>query len=399
MGHKTGLEDYYIIKNKKKLRFGYTTGSCAAAAAKGAAETLLGGAPVTEVSLMTPKGILLNLEILDIHREADAVSCAVRKDGGDDPDTTDGILVYARVEKTERIPGSSEKEESRFILDGGKGVGRVTKPGLSQKIGQAAINPVPRAMILGAVEETADKHHYEGKLKITISVPEGEKIARKTFNPRLGIQGGISILGTTGIVEPMSEAALIESIRVEMAQKAAGGMEYLLVTPGNYGADYLREHMDLPFEKNIKCSNYVGETIDMAVNMGVRGILFVAHIGKFVKVASGIMNTHSHSADGRMETLCANALRAGGSLACAREILDCSTTDEALTVLNRYGILEETMKHLMERIQFYLDHRSYEQILLGAVVFSNEFGYLGQTKDAAELIEKINTAANMEEKR
>ncbi len=387
MEHRTGLEDHYIIKNNKKLRFGYTTGSCAAAAAKGAAEILLGGEAVKEIKLMTPKGILLNLELLDVRREKDAVSCAVQKDAGDDPDTTDGILVYARVEKIPLSPGSVLS--SRILLDGGKGVGRVTKPGLSQKVGEAAINSVPRAMIQKAVEETADKYHYEGCLKITISVPEGEKIAQKTFNPRLGIQGGISILGTTGIVEPMSETALIESIRVEMAQKTAEGMDYLLITPGNYGADYLREHMELPFEKNMKCSNYVGETIDMAVNMGVKGVLFVAHIGKFVKVASGIMNTHSHSADARMETLCANAVRAGGSLECAREILACNTTDEALSVLDQHGILKETMKRLMERIQFYLDHRSYQQILLGAVVFSNEYGYLGQTERAAELIEKL----------
>lgn len=400
MEHRTGLEDHYIIKNNKKLRFGYTTGSCAAAAAKGAAEILLGGEAVKEIKLMTPKGILLNLELLDVRSEKDAVSCAVQKDAGDDPDTTDGILVCARVEKTAFHSGKARKgspdeehpaivRSPRILLDGGKGVGRVTKPGLSQKVGEAAINSVPRAMIQKAVEETADKYHYEGCLKITISVPEGEKIAQKTFNPRLGIQGGISILGTTGIVEPMSETALIESIRVEMAQKTAEGMDYLLITPGNYGADYLREHMELPFEKNMKCSNYVGETIDMAVNMGVKGVLFVAHIGKFVKVASGIMNTHSHSADARMETLCANAVRAGGSLECAREILACNTTDEALSVLDQHGILKETMKRLMERIQFYLDHRSYQQILLGAVVFSNEYGYLGQTERAAELIEKL----------
>lgn len=395
MEHRTGLEDHYIIKNNKKLRFGYTTGSCAAAAAKGAAEILLGGEAVKEIKLMTPKGILLNLELLDVRRGKDAVSCAVQKDAGDDPDTTDGILVYARVEKTAFHSGNERKGSPaavlspRILLDGGKGVGRVTKPGLSQKVGEAAINSVPRAMIQKAVEETADKYHYEGCLKITISVPEGEKIAQKTFNPRLGIHGGISILGTTGIVEPMSETALIESIRVEMAQKMAEGMDYLLITPGNYGADYLREHMELPFEKNMKCSNYVGETIDMAVNMGVKGVLFVAHIGKFVKVAAGIMNTHSHSADARMETLCANAVWAGGSLECAREILACNTTDEALSVLDQHGILKETMKRLMERIQFYLDHRSYQQILLGAVVFSNEYGYLGQTERAAELIEKL----------
>lgn len=386
MVHKTGLEDYYVVRNQKKLRFGYTTGSCAAGAARGAAELLLGEDEIEEVELMTPKGILLHLELLDMKRDENAASCAVRKDAGDDPDTTNGILVYAKVEKFQ----IRSDMEDRIVIDGGTGVGRVTKPGLSQKIGEAAINPVPRAMILQAVEEIADRYHYEGGLKVTISVPEGEKIARKTFNPRLGIVGGISILGTSGIVEPMSEKALIDSIRVEMSQHAAMGEQYMLVTPGNYGADYLREHMALPFEKNIKCSNYVGETIDMAVDMGVKGILFISHIGKFVKVAAGIMNTHSHSADARMEVLCANAIRAGGDLACARSILQCNTTDEALRVLDENHILRETMKEITDRIQFYLDHRSYQQILLGAVIFSNEYGYLGQTEHAAELINKIS---------
>ena len=386
MVQKNGLEDYYVIRNQKKLRFGYTTGSCAAGAARGAARLLLGEDEISEVELMTPKGILLHLEILDRKRSENAASCAVRKDAGDDPDTTNGILVYAKVEK---FLIRSDMED-RIVKDVGIGVGRVTKPGLSQKIGEAAINPVPRAMILQAVEEIADQYHYEGGLKVTISVPEGEKIARKTFNPRLGIVGGISILGTSGIVEPMSEKALIDSIRVEMTQHAAMGEQYMLVTPGNYGADYLREHMELPFEKNIKCSNYVGETIDMAVDMGVKGILFISHIGKFVKVAAGIMNTHSHSADARMEVLCSNAIRAGGDLACARSILQCNTTDEALRVLDENHILKETMKEITDRIQFYLDHRSYQQILLGAVIFSNEYGYLGQTANAAELIDKIS---------
>ena len=381
MVQKNGLEDYYVIRNQKKLRFGYTTGSCAAGAARGAARLLLGEDEISEVELMTPKGILLHLEILDRKRSENAASCAVRKDAGDDPDTTNGILVYAEVEK---FLIRSDMED-RIVI-----VGRVTKPGLSQKVGEAAINPVPRAMILQAVEEIADQYHYEGGLKVTISVPEGEKIARKTFNPRLGIVGGISILGTSGIVEPMSEKALIDSIRVEMTQHAAMGEQYMLVTPGNYGADYLREHMELPFEKNIKCSNYVGETIDMAVDMDVKGILFISHIGKFVKVAAGIMNTHSHSADARMEVLCSNAIRAGGDLACARSILQCNTTDEALRVLDENHILKETMKEVTDRIQFYLDHRSYQQILLGAVIFSNEYGYLGQTANAAELIEKIS---------
>lgn len=378
---KNGLEDYYVIRGNKKMRFGYTTGSCAAAACKGAAEILLSGNRQETVQLMTPKGILLTLELKNIRIESDKVTCAIQKDAGDDPDTTNGIMVYASVQKT-NDPG--------IVVDGGIGVGRVTKAGLSQKIGEAAINPVPKAMILREAAETAEKYDYEGGLKIIISVPEGIEIGKKTFNPRLGIVGGISILGTSGIVEPMSEAALVQSINMEMKQHFLQGEEYILVTPGNYGADYLREHMDLPYEKNIKCSNYVGETIDMAVDMGVKGILFIAHIGKFVKVAAGIMNTHSHSADGRMEVLASNAIRAGAPLECAKEILDASTTDEALEILERYQVMQGTMREILDRIQFYLNHRSYEQILLGAVIFNNTCGYLGQTADAAELIEKIS---------
>ncbi len=401
----TGLEDKYIIKNNKRLRYGYTTGSCAAGATRGAVRMLLSGASLSEVELQTPKGITLNLQLHDITRGETHVSCAVQKDAGDDPDTTNGILVYAKVEKisaeaAKNIIDNQNTDSkkviihSSIILDGGVGVGRVTKPGLSQKVGEAAINPVPKAMILREAEEAAQEYDYEGYLKITISVPEGEEISKKTFNPRLGIMGGISILGTSGIVEPMSERALIASIQVEMKQHFCQGENYILVTPGNYGADYLREHMTIPFENNIKCSNYVGETIDMAIDMGVKGILFVAHIGKFVKVAAGIMNTHSHCADGRMEVLCASAIRAGGTLECAREILEAGTTDEALAVIDRYGILEETMAIVMEKIQFYLDHRSYEQILLGAVVFSNVYGLLGQTRDALKLMEAIQEQAD-----
>ncbi len=401
----TGLEDKYIIKNNKRLRYGYTTGSCAAGATRGAVRMLLSGASLSEVELQTPKGITLNLQLHDITRGETHVSCAVQKDAGDDPDTTNGILVYAKVEKisaeaAKNIIDNQNTDSkkviihSSIILDGGVGVGRVTKPGLSQKVGEAAINPVPKAMILREAEEAAQEYDYEGYLKITISVPEGEEISKKTFNPRLGIMGGISILGTSGIVEPMSERALIASIQVEMKQHFFQGENYILVTPGNYGADYLREHMTIPFENNIKCSNYVGETIDMAIDMGVKGILFVAHIGKFVKVAAGIMNTHSHCADGRMEVLCASAIRAGGTLECAREILEAGTTDEALAVIDRYGILKQTMAIVMDKIQFYLDHRSYEQILLGAVVFSNVYGLLGQTRDALKLMEAIQEQAD-----
>lgn len=376
MEQKNGLEGYYSIKNNQKMRFGYTTGSCAAGAAKAAVSMLLKGGKEESVSLMTPKGILLNLRILHIEKEKDQVTCAVKKFAGDDPDVTDGIEIFVKAEKTD-TPG--------IRIEGGKGVGRVTKKGLEQPVGSPAINHVPRAMILKEAEEICSEADYEGGLLLTVSIPEGEKIAGRTFNPRLGIEGGISILGTSGIVEPMSEAALIKSIEVEMRQKVENGAEYLLVTPGNYGAAYLKAHMDLPFEENMKCSNYVGETLDMAVDMGVKGILFISHIGKFIKVAAGIMNTHSRCADARAEVLAANAIRAGISLEGAREILNTITTDEALAVIKREGLLKSAMKEITDRVLYYLNHRAYDRMLLGAVLFSNEYGYLGETEHVKEL--------------
>lgn len=376
MEQKNGLEDYYSIKNNRKMRFGYTTGSCAAGAAKAAVSMLLKGGTVKTVELMTPKGILLNLEILHIEKGIGQVSCAVKKFAGDDPDVTDGIEVFVKAEKT---------NFSGIRIEGGKGVGRVTKRGLEQPVGSPAINQVPRSMILREAEEICSETDYEGGLLLTVSIPQGEEIAGRTFNPRLGIEGGISVLGTSGIVEPMSEAALIKSIEVEMRQKVENGAAYLLVTPGNYGAAFLREHMDLPFEENMKCSNYVGETLDMAVDMGVKGILFISHIGKFVKVAAGIMNTHSRCADARAEVLAANALRAGISLEGAKEILDTITTDEALAVIRREGLLEPVMKEITDRVEYYLNHRAYDRLLLGAVLFSNEYGYLGETRHAGKL--------------
>lgn len=376
MTHKTGLEEYYSIKNNQKMRFGYTTGSCAAGASKAAARMLLENSNISREVLMTPKGILLSLEILHSTRGKNWVSCAVKKDAGDDPDITDQLEIFAKVETCIQ-PG--------IQIRGGEGVGIVTQKGLEQPVGSPAINKVPRSMIQKELKALCLEQHYSGGLVVTISVPKGQEIAKKTFNPRLGIQGGISILGTSGIVEPMSEAALIKSIQVEMRQKVENGAEYLFITPGNYGAAYVKEHMDLPFEENIKCSNYVGETIDMALDMGVKGILFISHIGKFVKVAAGIMNTHSRSADARAEILAANAIRAGISMEGAKKILNTITTDEALSVIKEEGLFQPVMKELTDRILYYLNHRAYDRMLLGAVLFSNAHGYLGETEHVKEL--------------
>lgn len=384
---KNGLENQYIIKENKKLRLGYTTGSCAAAASKAAALMLLMGEDIAYVSLMTPNGMKLHLEVLDIEKTTDSVSCAIEKDAGDDPDVTDKLWIYAKVSKC---------QQAGIEITGGRGVGVVTKPGLEQPVGSPAINQVPRQMIIEELEQVCQKSGYRGGLLVEISVPEGEKTAEKTFNPRLGIMGGISILGTTGIVEPMSEQALLASIRVELNQQVQTGHKSLVITPGNYGREFLRENFPFDLEAAIKCSNFVGDTIDMAVELGVESILFVAHIGKFIKVAGGIMNTHSRNADARMEILCANAAVAGADVDVLRQIMKAVTTEEGLRLLKGCGYLEKTMELILEKIQFYLAKRSYGKCNIAVVMFSNEQGELGRTKNFEEVAGHILVERKLE---
>ena len=369
---------------QKKMRTGYTTGSCAAAAAKAAVCMLLSGEVIQQVRLMTPKGVELGLEVEQIERRQHGVRCAVRKDSGDDPDVTNGIYVYAEVRK-EPEPG--------IYLDGGEGIGRITKKGLEQPVGAAAINRVPRQMILEAVKEQSIRYGYQGGLSVIISAPEGKKLAAKTFNPRLGIENGISILGTSGIVEPMSEKALTDTIFLEMKMLKENGIDRCCVVPGNYGRDFLAEQLGVDTDQAVKCSNYIGEMIDAAVNLEMRSLLLIGHIGKLIKVAAGVMNTHSRQADCRMEVLAAYAAAEGASAECVQAILSCITTTEALELLKEKGILTGVMERVMERIEFHLCHRAGGSLQVEAIVFSTEDGILGKTKRAEALLKVIRAGA------
>lgn len=368
--------EHFIYKDQKKLRLGYTTGTCAAAATKAAARMLLSGRRVEQVELITPKGIPLQLKVENIVMEDNRVTCAVRKDAGDDYDVTNGAYVYACVEKIEQ----------GYEIDGGEGIGRVTKPGLDQSVGNAAINTVPRQMMSEVMMEAADDYGYECGLRTVISVPEGVDIARKTLNEKMGILGGISILGTSGIVEPMSEAALTDTIRAELSMYSAQGQKDIIITPGNYGETFLTDKLGLDLQHTVKCSNFIGETIDMAYEFKLSSLLLIGHLGKLVKLGSGIMNTHSKYADGRMETLSSCVLLAGGDGELARRILECNTTDEAVEVLWMAAFLQPAMDQLMKKIESALKQRAYEGLMVGAVVFSNRFGVLGKTEDAEQLM-------------
>ena len=370
----------FIEKDGKKLRFGYTTGSCAAAAAKAAAWMLLTGKIKESISLITPKGVTLELPVLDITMEPNRVSCAVQKDSGDDPDVTNGTLIYAEV---------TVKGEPGIVIDGGFGVGRVTKKGLDQPVGNAAINSVPRRMIRENLEEILTITDQNCGLNVVISVPEGEALAKQTFNPRLGIVGGISILGTTGIVEPMSEKALVDTIRVELNQRKASGQNYVLLTPGNYGCDFIRAGLELNPEQAVQSSNFIGQTLDICRELGFRGALLVGHIGKLVKIGGGMMNTHSKYGDCRMEILAAHAGAAGLASEKIGEMLNCVACDDALRILKEAGCMEKTLTGLTGRILFHLRHRAGEDMEIGTILFSKEYGLLAKSDNAMELIEKI----------
>ena len=384
----------FVTVDGKELRVGYTTGSCAAAASKAAATMILTGRRLEGIKLLTPKGIELELNVEDTTIEYDdstgepvLVRCAIRKDSGDDPDVTNGALVYSEVTLTD-LKGEVD-------IDGGYGVGRVTKPGLDQPVGNAAINSVPRKMITENLQEVARELSFSGGFKVVISIPLGVELARKTFNPRLGIEGGISVIGTTGIVEPMSERALIDTIKVELTQKKELGYEYVLLTPGNYGSDFIRDGIGIDPEMAVQTSNFIGDSIDMCVQLGFKGALLIGHIGKLVKIAGNMLNTHSKYGDCRMEILGSAAAVYGVKPETARYILGCAACDEAVRVMREEGIDEAALQLVSDRIERNLDNRAFKACAIGqsfevgAIMFSKEYGKLGETAKAQELLEKI----------
>lgn len=364
----------------KELKKGITTGTCAALASGAAVRALITGKFPEKASLMTPAGIAVSEKIMDAELCGGTASCAVRKYSGDDPDITDGMMVYSRVRLTD-APG--------IKIDGGKGVGRVTKPGLSQSVGEAAINRVPRMMIEEAVRNELEKAGCDKGAEIVISVPGGEKAAEKTFNPRLGIEGGISILGTSGIVEPMSEKALTDTINAELRYKRANGEEYALIVPGNYGMDFIRENTGIDIDRAVKCSNFIGEALDMSIRHGYKGVLLIGHAGKLIKLAAGIMNTHSKNADARSEIMAANAAVCGADRDTIVKIFECVSVDEMAQAVKECGIYKKVMERIARRIDFYMKNRCRGEIKYGVIMFSNVHGIMAKTPEADELLEVI----------
>ena len=479
----------FVFKNQKKLRCGLTTGTCAAACAQAAMLRLLTGQVRSEVTVRLPesrKRVQVDVAAAKLHEEiadnranrgtqqdsngrsplqqagsaeSDTRSSeqrvtlavyptadggfATRKDAGDDPDVTNGTEIRAYVQVCERVPSRAfMSTDGRLYLTGGEGVGRVTKPGLEQAVGQSAINRVPRQMIfdaaqqvLDAFEEDDEKRRTEGctpslemenKLKhvdgkpdaeyirskclneeneksersekpcylITISVPAGAELAQRTFNPMLGIEGGISILGTTGIVEPMSEAAIVATIETSIRQVLAmedgdigRSARRILAVPGNYGQRYVEQQLGLRGVPVVEVSNYIGEAIDLAVSYGATDFLLVGNVGKLVKLAAGIMNTHSRVADGRWEIFAAHLALCGGTRAQVAAMREATTTEEMLTRLEEMGLRAPVMASIMGEIEAHMAHRIRGQMNFGVIVYSERFGRIGETAGTARLLE------------
>lgn len=369
--------EHYIRSGQKMLRCGYTTGTCAALAASGAARLLLLGEMPETLSLPTPKGWTVEVCPEGLARTGDGAVCSVRKDGGDDADVTHGMLVTALVRRT---------AEPGVRIDGGEGVGRVTRPGLDQPVGAAAINHVPRQMIAQAVENVCREAGYAGGMEVIVSIPGGEERAKRTFNPLLGIEGGLSVLGTSGIVEPMSEQAIVDTIAVEVRQ-AAQTSRRLILTPGNYGADFLAAHgLDGLGVPVVRCSNFIGDALDMAAAEGFDQVVLAGHIGKLVKLAGGIMNTHSRQADGRCELFCAHAAVAGASRDLCARLMEAATTDACIALLEEENLRPPVLASLTAAAQRHVERRAAGAYEAGVLLFSNVYGTLGVSPQAEAII-------------
>ena len=373
--------EHYVRSGQKLLRCGYTTGTCAALGAAGAARLLLTGHAPESVALRTPKGIVVEVAPLYCRPAGAGAECAIEKDGGDDVDVTTGLPVIAAVEL---LPNTTE-----IRISGGKGVGRVTKAGLDQPVGEAAINHVPRQMIAEALQREAESACYTGGFAVTISIEGGEEVAKRTFNPHIGVEGGLSVLGTSGIVEPMSQQAILDTIQLEMNQATlrAGSPRRLILAPGNYGLDYLHEtYPEFHAVPVVKTSNFIGDTLDMAAAARFEEVLLVGHVGKLVKVAGGIMNTHSHTADCRTELFCTHAALCGASREVCAALMNAATTDACLELLDSADLRAPVLESLLRAVQLHLDRRACGTFRVGAVLFSNQHGPLGATDTAAQLL-------------
>lgn len=355
----------YVNVDGKKLKQGYTTGACAAGAAKAAATLFVKRILPEKVNIPLPSGGNLCLPVSEGAAVAGGARACVVKDGGDDPDNTHGLCIW-----TEVIPEPLNREIS---FQAGPGVGTVTKPGLQVPVGEPAINPVPRRMITQALREILPPGWGA---KVTVFVPGGEQAARKTLNPKLGVIGGISILGTTGIVQPMSEEAYKSSLIPQLVQSQTFGHKAIVLVPGRIGAKRAVESFGVPPEAVAEMSNFVGFMLMECAARGIKEVILMGHISKLIKVAAGNFHTHNRVADARLETLtayCAIEGMAGDDL---KKLMQCVTVEGALKEVERAG-LQVVYRRLAEVAAKRATEHTYGEVKVGVVLLDMDGRILG----------------------
>lgn len=380
----TGLDTLW--HNGKSYRKGYTTGSCATAAAKVAALMVLRQQVINQVSIVTPSGVTLRLNVEQPLICGQQASAAIRKDGGDDVDATHGMLIFAQV---------TLNDSGSISIVGGEGVGTVTRKGIGLPVGSSAINRTPLHTIEEAVREVIGP---ERGAEIVIFAPEGEERAQKTYNGRLGILGGISIIGTTGIVTPMSEESWKRSLALELEIKRAQGITSVILVPGNHGERFVQEQMQLNGDRVVTMSNFVGYMLQEAQRLGFHRVVLVGHLGKLIKVAAGIFHTHSHIADGRMETLVTRLALMGAPRELLQAVFECSTTEAAMELIEQQGwqaVYNDIAQAICARINQMLRF-AVQPLQCDAVLFSFDNIVLGSSRPVNDIVADLRTEISQE---
>lgn len=362
----------------KQLRSGYTTGACAAAGVK-AALLFEQGEEWDSVELRALDGTELVIPVKNVTKENGAVIAEVVKFSGDDPDITNGVSVFTTVR---HLP----EGEPEVIFKAGEGIGTVTKPGLSVPVGEPSINPGPRQLIRNVVAEVLGTEQVP--LEVTISIPAGVELAKQTLNPILGVEGGISVIGTTGVLRPMSEEGFKNSLVPQIDVAKAAGYKSLIFVPGKIG-ERLAGQWQLPTQAMVQTSNFIGFMLEAAQQRGIERVLLFGHIGKLIKVAAGCFYTHNRIADGRLETMAAYGAAAGLDTAGVQAVLGANTTEDALAVLEGAGLRESVCQTLAERASLRAQRYLFQKMQVGTVMVTLTGELLGMDETAKEICKEL----------
>ncbi len=348
------------MMSKKFLRGGYTTGACAAAGVKAALILIFEQKIVSEVEITALDGTILKIPVANVEKISDGVRAEIIKFSGDDPDITNGASVFTTI----RISGD------KIVFKAGIGVGHITKAGLQLKIGEPAINPGPRELIRRVAEEFG-----VNGLEVEISIPNGVELAKKTLNPILGVEGGLSIIGTTGVLRPMSEEAFKNSLVPQIDVAKASGFDELIFVPGKIGENIAKK-LGFKLESIIQTSNFIGFMLEAAAERNVARVILCGHIGKLIKVAAGIFHTHNRIADARLETFAAYSAAEGLKSSEVQKILSANTTEDAAQIISANG-LERVYKNIAKRASFRAERYVFGKISVKTILVDYAGNILG----------------------